>query len=797
VNERSLRRLFVLRALVVALVLTLLGRLWFLQVVSGSTYAVAATSNTTRVVVDNATRGWILDDEGVPLVDNVSAYVVSVDRTVLAKQKDDGKRELALLAPLVSTGGKRLTAVDLADKIRLCDYVKIKPPNCWKGSPYQPVPVAEFASASTDPRQATAIAVITGHAVDFPGVSVELKAVRDYPASDNGVPGTDSKLAAQALGYTGPITQDAIDKAKAKGDALYAGLPSDANIGQDGLEYYYDRMLRGQNGNRTVQVNAQGDVEGTVSTTAPRNGDHLVLNLDRKVQLGAEQALHNALTTYAARAMSTDPKGNAKPTTGAAVVMTSDGRVVALANAPSYDPSVFLNGISEHDFQAFKAQGNDSPLLDRAATQDLSPGSSWKVVSATAALKYGLTSPGGTQPCSPSLPVGSGPTAQNFHNFDGESAGFITIAQALEISCDVIFDKFAYDEWLKDGGLRANGHAREIFTNTAKAYGFGSPTGIDLPAESAGLVRDRASARQFWLDTKASSCRSYKHEQGLAAQYDEENCKDGYLYNGGLATQFGIGQGPYLGVTVLQMARAYAAIANGGTLYTPTLAKAFVRPDGTVDKTIKPAVDGHLPVGGDVLAAVREGLEQVTHGDKGTAVSVFGGKVFPVDVAGKTGTAETQPLDKNGNPLPATETSWFASYAPANPAPGQTQYVVVVAVPKSNQGALVAAPAVRDIYDAIFGVKDGKLVPHTGAFNGSDHRPQLLPCFQADGRITKPQRGCSTSETSAPQPPTTPQPSPVLESPSAVGSGTALGSVLDPPGVEPDRRGSAAARRAS
>jgi penicillin-binding protein 2 len=779
VNDRSRQRLFVLRALVVGALFALLGRLWFLQVVSGGTYATAAVSNTTRNVVDPATRGYILDDEGNRLVDNVSAYVVTVDRTVLAQQRDKGVGELTRLAKLLSMSGKPpVTAASLQTAIRLCDYKKYKPPSCWKGSPYQPVPVAVFNTQVANPNEVfSRIARIKDHADEFPGVAAPLEAVRNFPDSINGVV-PHTKLAAQALGYTAPITTDDTKKG-----GVYASLPPDAQIGRDGLEYYYDRKLRGVNGARTVQVNAAGDVVGTLSTTAPQNGDHLVLNLDVNVQRAAERAIKNALTQYAPAAMTVDPKGNPHPTTGAAVVLTTDGRIVALANAPSYDPTLFLNGISQQQLDTFTRAGQDSPLLNRAATQNLSPGSSWKIVSAATALEYGLATIGGTQPCSPTLTVGD----QIFRNFDGESAGNITIPQALEISCDVIFDKFAFDEWFHDGRLKANKDAREAFAKTARQFGFGSSTGIDLPAESAGLVRDRASLRRFWQETKDGSCKRYPHESGDAQRYDHENCVDGYLYQGGAATQFGIGQGPYLDVTPLQLARAYVAVANGGTLYAPTLAKAFLRPDGTVDQTIIPKPVGRLPVSASALNYIKQGLEMVTHGDRGTAAGIF--KDYKVNVAGKTGTAEVTPLDpKTGNPLPPVETSWFASYAPAD----NPQYVVLVAVPKSNQGALVAAPAVKDIYDAIFSVKNNKIVPHKGAFNGASTRPKLLPCFDATGHITAPKFGCSPSETTAPQPPKEPAPTTVTQAPSS--GATALGALLDSPMTPPDRR-SVSARR--
>ncbi|WP_268762061.1 penicillin-binding transpeptidase domain-containing protein, partial [Frankia casuarinae] len=314
-------------------------------------------------------------------------------------------------------------------------------------------------------------------------------------------------------------------------------------------------------------------------------------------------------------------------------------------------------------------------------------------------------------------------------NFDGESAGPITLHQALVISCDVIFDKFAYDAWLADGGLR-NGRGpysppKEYFVKMAQAMGFGRTTGLDLPGETRGSVVDRAGAKAIWAELKDSYCRraknGYPEEPDPAKaeryrKYAAEACVDGYLYNAGAATQFAIGQGQYLSLSPLQLAVAYAAIANGGTLYKPTLAKATVSPDGKVVRTFAPRRAGTLPVSPENLAYIRDSLRGVTTEGGGTATGVFAD--WPSDVvpiAAKTGTAE---VEGKG------DTSWFASFAPAN----DPQFAVVVTIPDSGTGAEFAAPVAKQIYQAIYGVGRPAAMP-------GGKPPAGLPKLNRDGTI--------------------------------------------------------------
>ncbi len=687
-DDRVGIRLVVLRVLVVSLLVTLGARLWALQVLNGEHYRRVAETNRVRDVVTPAPRGLIVDDRGRALVRNRTSLVISVNRSVTDRQKDSGRAVLERLSSVVG-----LPVADVAKRIQYCSAT-VKPP-CWNGSPYQPVPVAKDVAPSQ------ALAVIE-HPDRFPGVSAELQAVREYPYG---------ALAAHELGYLSPVTQEQLDS-----DGGRRGFHNNSLIGVAGLEDTYDSALRGADGVQRLEVDRFGRVAGTASSTAPRSGDNLVLSIDAGVQQAVEQTLQKTLDSLGGRAR----------TASGVVLDARTGRVIAMASLPSYDPSVFVGGISGSDYQALSDPANGIPLLSRAYQGSSAPGSTFKAVSTTTVLTNLGASMTDDYDCGPSLQIGS----QTFHNFEGSSAGPITLHQALVISCDVIFDKFAYDAWLADGGLR-NGRgpypaANEYFVKMARAMGFGSRTGVDLPGEAAGSVVGRDGAKAIWTQLKDSYCRRAQNGYPEVAdpakaerfrQYAAEACVDGYLYNGGAATQFAIGQGQYLSVSPLQLAVAYAAIANGGTVYQPTLAKAVISPDGTGVMPITPKIVGRLPTAPEALAYIRAALHGVTSEGGGTAAGVFAD--WPNDtipIAGKTGTAEVEG---------ARDTSWFASFAPAN----DPQFVVVVTIPDSGTGAEYAAPAVKAIYQSIYGIGRDPALP--GGVPPAD-----LPKVEQDGTFT-------------------------------------------------------------
>ncbi len=687
-DDRVGIRLVVLRVLVVSLLVTLGARLWALQVLNGEHYRQVAETNRVRDVVTPAPRGLIVDDRGRALVRNRTSLVISVNRSVTDRQKDSGRAVLERLSNVIG-----MSVADVTKRIQYCSAT-VKPP-CWNGSPYQPVPVAKDVTPSQ------ALAVIE-HPDRFLGVSAELQAVREYPYG---------AVAAHELGYLSPVTQEQLDS-----DGGRHGFHNNSLVGVAGLEYTYDSALRGADGVQRLEVDRFGRVAGTASSSAPRSGDTLVLSIDAGVQQAVEQTLKKTVDSLGGRAR----------TASGVVLDAKTGRVIAMASLPSYDPSVFVGGISESDYQALSDPANGIPLLSRAYQGSSAPGSTFKGVSTTTVLTNLGASTSGNYDCGPSLQIGS----QTFHNFEGSSAGPITLHQALVISCDVIFDKFAYDAWLADGGLR-NGRgpypaANEYFVKMARAMGFGSRTGVDLPGEAAGSVVGRDGAKAIWTQLKDSYCRRAQNGYPEVAdptkaerfrQYAAEACIDGYLYNGGAATQFAIGQGQYLSVSPLQLAVAYSAIANGGTVYQPTLAKAVISPDGTDVMPITPKVVGRLPVAPETLAYIRAALHGVTSEAGGTAAGVFAD--WPNDtipIAGKTGTAEVEG---------SKDTSWFASFAPAN----DPQFVVVVTIPDSGTGAEYAAPAVKAIYQSIYGV--GRDAALSGGVPPAD-----LPKVEQDGTFT-------------------------------------------------------------
>ena len=679
-DGRARLRIGVLRVLVIAMLLTLGVRLYSLEIVQGPNLRKLASGSTTRKVVTPAPRGSIVDDAGRQLVSNKTALTITVDRSVLDRRADKGAAVLARLAPVI---GKTPQALTLS--VRFCSATVSQP--CWNGSPYQPIPVA--TSVTTD----QALAILE-HQDEFPGVSAEELTVRQYPY------GT---LAAHELGYLSPVTE-----AELKANP---SLDRSDLVGRAGLEQEYDKDLRGVDGVQIRSVDRFGRVTGTVATHPATTGNSVVLSVDGRVQHLLETSLQNAINAAKLQGKPAD--------TAAGVVMdVNTGQVVALASVPTYNPAVFTGGISTKDYQALLNPAAGTPLVSRAYQGTFPPGSTFKIVSAATALTNLGAGPDTLYDCPSNLQIGN----QTFHNFDSEASAPITIHQALVISCDTVFYKFGYDAWLADGGLRNGsgpyGPANEYFVKMAEAFGFGKQTGIDLPSETSGLVVDRANRKATWEANKATYCRraqtGYPEETdptraAYLKQLASDNCHYGYLYEGGDATQFAIGQN-IVDVSPLQLAVAYAAIANGGTVYHPRLAKAVIGPKGVV-KTIPSSKARTLPVSKATISYIQDSLADVVR--SGTSSGVFAG--FPIATAGKTGTAETY---SDG------DVSWYASYGPL-PNP---KYVIVITVPHTGQGALFAAPAVKAVWAGIYGIGQSAALP-------GGQEITALPCVLSDGSI--------------------------------------------------------------
>ncbi|MGH8869574.1 MAG: penicillin-binding protein 2 [Actinomycetes bacterium] len=668
-SERSRLRLVVLQILVVSLLVTLGGRLYFLQVMAGETYQQAATNNRVREVLTPAVRGQILDSAGRPLVRNRTAMVVSVSRTAILKQPDDGEAVLRRLANVLD---QRYSALD--KKTRLCAPGVDQP--CWNGSPYQPIPVAD----DVEPQVALQI---VERAEDFPGVTAELLPVRDYPGKT---------AAPHTLGYLSPITEEELEELEARAGSDGKVLQHAALAGRSGLEQQYDTYLRGEPGVQSVAVDHLGRVSGTVGQQAPIPGSHLVTSLDAGIQADAEKRLREGI--HRARIGDTFPHQKFKADSGAIVVMDhTNGRVLAMASYPGYDPKVWVGGISQKNYDRLTSQKAGTPLISRATQGEFAPASTFKVISTSAAVKAGYPLHG-TYDCSSGFQAGG----RWFKNYESAAYGPISFQKALEISCDSIFYRLAYEMWLKDGGLTPVKHPKDPMVTMAKGWGLGKPTGIDLPSESDGRIADREWKREYWEATKDFNC-SYarkKHPDPKLERKDPararflkqlayENCLDGYQFRAGDAVNFSIGQGDTT-VTPLQQARTYAAVANGGTLWEPRIGKAIVRPDGSVVKRITPQEAGRVPVPKRTLDYIRNALYGVP--SVGTAAWRFIG--FPLDehpLAGKTGTGEVYGKQT---------TSWYVGF--------DKRYVIAMMVSQGGTGSGTSAPSVRALFEDIYGI---------------------------------------------------------------------------------------------
>ncbi len=735
-------RLAVLKILVLSLVLTLGARLYYLQVLDQDKLVQTATRQHTREVILPAPRGAVVDDRGRPLVTNRTSLVVSVNRSELQAEPDEGAAVLARLSTLI-----KVPAAELARRITPC--AKDVPKPCWNGSPYQPVPVLTETTPDV-------VLKIAERREDYPGVSADALTLRQYPYGS---------LAAHSLGYVGPVNQGELDAAEKSGRT---DLHLNAQIGRAGLEKIYDGDLRGADGVRYVTVDNRGTVLGVQRETQAQRGNTLVTSLDRDVQRIAEQSLSAEITK---RRQQVDKEGNryAAPS-GAAVVMDPQtGRVIALATTPTYDPTVFVGGISRTELSRLTDEDAGVPLISRAVAGQFAPGSTFKLVSTSSAVMSGRATLSGRYGCPGSLQVGN----RQKRNFEGRGiAGSIDLRIALAKSCDTIFYDFAQRDWYSDEGRIDDGSkATEQLQRMARAYGFGREPALDLPAgeQTGGRIVDRAFKKARWDANKAEYCadarRGYPDETDAArrtflTRLAEENCADGWRYRVGDHADLSIGQGETT-VSPLQLAVAYSALVNGGRLFEPRIGRAVLGPDGRLVREIKPEVRSKVPVRAEVLDYIRSSLA-FTPANGASGSAAFAG--FPLDkvlVGGKTGTAEV---------FGKQDTSWFASWAPAG---GKARYVVVAMIEQAGLGAQAAAPVARAIYEGLYGLAGKPAVFPGGAAPAtvprvtgdvaarSDHRPAPSPGATTPTPAT-PTPGATTpggftrpSDPAAPLPPLT------------------------------------------
>ncbi len=683
-NQRSRLSLVFLQIFIASLLFALLGRLFYLQVAAGPTYKNAALSIQSRDVVTPATRGLIVDSSGVPLALNKVGLAVTVDRTKIDKQPDKGVAVLKNLSILL-----KLQYADVWQRTRLCgELPKGKKAGCWTGSRFQPIPITKEA----DPQVALQI---VERSDKYPGISATPIAIRNYP----GIAGVNG---AHLLGYVGPLTD--YDLSGASGRSYFRS----ESIGKAGLEIQYDKYLRGSPGIKTVIVDRKEAVTSTSQNTKPVPGNHLVTNIDVRLQASVEKALADAVR----RARGSGHKADG----GAAVVLdVNNGAVLAIASYPKFDPNVFETGLTVQDAKDLYSESTGVPALNRALQGLYASGSTFKAVSVIAAKDagYSLTA---KYACPGSVDVGT----RTFNNFEGKAQGTITLQNAIAVSCDTIWYQIAFDEWLRDGGLKPKSDAHDYFFKAAARFQMGVKTGVDLPSESKGRLADRNWRKAWYAQNKDFYChyteRTTKAQQtAFLVQLAKENCVDGDKVRAGDAVNFSIGQGDTI-ITPIKLAQMYAAIANGGTIWKPEVAKAIISTTGKVITTYSPEKLGDIGTDPTTIKFLHDALHQVTV--NGTAAGAFAG--FPIATAGKTGTAQV--FGKNANGSAKDDTAWYASFAPAqNP-----KYAVVMMVSQGGFGASTSAVGVRQIYQTLFGVTGSKVDPTKAIFK-DNNPPTKLP----------------------------------------------------------------------
>jgi penicillin-binding protein 2 len=662
--------------------------------VGGDDYQAQATENAVREVITPPERGLIVDSAGRTLVANRASWVVTVDRTTIDKM-DRAERQ-ALLRRVARTTGVELARIKARTK-RCGEEGAKPPPVCWNGSPYQAMPVAE----DVGPEVAVAIQEQTE---DFPGVAAEPWRVRAYPRP-MGV------NAAHLLGYLSPITEEELAQAEDDEDDSLNPL---SVVGRAGLERTYDRWLRGRPGMERKAVDSHGRVLQTVGVQEPEPGDTLVTSIDAKVQGVVEEQLRQTIFN-ARKTFDTVTGRYYVADAGAAVLLNAKtGNVIAMASYPSYDPAVWVGGISEKDLSHLYSADSGTPLLSRATQGQFAPGSTFKPFMTAGALSNGYDQDARLN-CSSAFQVGN----RAFKNYESGAYGYIGFAQALQVSCNTFFYRVGYDFWIRAGADAENVNARDPLVRTAEAFGFGEETGVDVSGEASGRIADRRWKLEYWKANRDYYCKLGKEDgYDFLHRFAREFCLEGYQFRAGDAVNFAIGQGDTI-VTPLQLATAYAALANGGTLWKPKVGKAIVSPDGQVIKRIKPERASKVPVSKSDLEFIDTALQGTTR--TGTSSWRFGG--FPLDevkVRSKTGSAEVYGKQS---------TSWLASYT--------DQYVLVMMVTQGGTGSGTSGPAVRKIWETLYGVR-GTAVNREKAAQPGARPPHGLPRFLPDGSIEAP-----------------------------------------------------------
>jgi len=649
-------RVAIFGAVALGLFAVIFFRLWFLQVLSGDRYLAEANTNRFRQLRIAAPRGEIVDRNGTVIVRNKRAIVVQLDptklpqeeRTIAAKWGQDigkraarpkGRRGAPVRIPPIPTEQLRVRYERLSNVINTSgESIHRQVIRSLALVPYSSVRVKTDVPRSV-------LTYILERSKQFPGVTVEQTYLREYPRKT---------LAAQILGNVGEISPDELKQSR------FRGVKQATVIGKDGLERSYDRYLRGQDGIQRVQVDATGRpiANDRLRDTEPVGGQRVRLSLDLPLTQVGQRGL--GATGKPGTFVALDP---------------SNGEVLAMASSPSFDPTVFTKPITQQRFEARFGEDAGSPLVNRAISGLYPTGSTFKPITALAALQSGAVSAGEPIDDPGCIKIGD----REFCNAGKFPNGSVDMRKALTVSSDVYFYRLGQRLFPQEG---------QVLQAWARRLGFGRRTGIDLRGEQEGLIPDRAWRER--LNKRERKCRPTNGGRPCYAL-------DYSAYNLGDNVNLAVGQG-FLQANPLQLAVAYGAIANGGKVVRPHLGLEIEDDQGRLLQRIKRAPSRRVRFDPANRQAIMDGLQGAAQGPGGTSTDVFAGwdhRRFPV--FGKTGTAERQPK---------ADQSWYVAYVPDKERP----IVVVVTVEEGGFGAATAAPIACKVLEHYYSTK-GACVP--------------------------------------------------------------------------------------
>jgi penicillin-binding protein 2 len=558
-------RISILTGLAVAIFAVLFLRLWYVQILSGDKYRTEANDNRIREVRVQAPRGDILDRNGKVMVANRTELAVEVSPEDLPDPGRTRSRELHQLATVTGMTTREINKA-------------LKSPE--RAAPGGPVILKKGLGVDK-------VYYLREHQSSFPGVTVERVFSREYK---------DGVTGAHLFGNVGEVTAEQLKEPR------YAGLHQGDQVGQSGIEYEYDRFLRGKPGTDRVQVDALGRPTEQLRSKPAEAGNDVRLTVDEGLQSYAE----GALGTFGLP--------------GAFVAMNAqNGEILAMGSAPTFDPSIFTHPITQSQYHALTSRQTDAPLANRAIQGLYPTGSAFKPITATAALQNHLIAPNTIFNDTGSLRIDAN---QVLHNAGHAINGPVDMSDALKVSSDIYF----YSLGMKAKASKGGG----MIQNWARQYGLGEKTGIDLPAEVDGLIPNPAWRNRLYQEHLTDRPWSVGDNINLA-----------------------VGQGD-LEADPLQMAVAYAALGNGGKVLTPHLGDDVESATGRVIEEIRPADRRQIHIAPMTRNTIMTGLTRAAMEPGGTSYPIFGH--FPFAVAGKTGTAQrpNQP-----------DQSWYIVLAPA------------------------------------------------------------------------------------------------------------------------------------